>query len=1011
MVNQNLIEKGELLFKQGKFGEAENQFLLAVEHDPENKEAHNNLGVIAFSELNHEKAILHFKKAIEIDPLYLDALLNLGDVLRITNALAEGLPVIAKALEYDPQNLELYKLAKEIEAAISKGNPNPTSASPANNADHQMESSSGLPITEPILLACLPRLDNFVDDLIGKLAGRVPIRKVVSDALSEFLAAIPDYRTIWLEWGNDLAIALTTDSKRPLRGKRVICRIHSYEVLDGIADRIDYNQIDDLVFVAPHIRDILLNRRPEIVCRVKRIHCIPNGIDLSRFTFLERKRGFDIACVGSLNHKKDPMVMMHGFKGIHDKDPRYRLHIAGDIQDQRYAFAIDSFIENNELKGSVFFYGFQKDVYEWLVSMSYILCSSLMEGHPVALMEAMATGCKPLIYHFPGADSLYPKQYLWRNVDELVQRIEEPYQPQEYRTFIADNFSLDIQAKRVQCMIIDRCVVGMTPLKLPQPPTTKPTPRPYARKVSETTSSAADFNWEFPDEALAPDPQTRLNILLVEAEKQVANRRFELARVTLQRAARLSSYGNDAVMRLWLEVCKELQDIPAIQQIWKRIAVEALLHGDLNGFLICGYHSIHAEIMNAREPAYVHSIIDEDFHAYMRLAASSLPLRHWVDAHRVPIESASRSRRLRLGFVLEGFSQVQAPIGTYRTIAAQYDPDRYELFFFSRISLNTPIAKAENYAAVIEEFQKHGGKVFCPGQSLSPLDEVQFLTEAIVNQRIDILVYQTVYFVPQYNLLSWLRPAHFQVSVCHQQPEFSSSVDLVLTERNTAIDTIVELGESWITISKDLSTPAHERIAFGIPADAVVLIVANRNLKYYGEGTADYWRAIDAVLTSHSKAWFIPMGLEKVTEDIPITGENRNRILAPGFRQDLSSFMRMSDIYIDNFTHTSGAVIEAAAVGLPVVAINRFLLGKPFEVASSDYTVAFLPQTELLIRDGDWAQWRATVDRLITDPIYRLRLGQLHQEFARCFEPKSKVEHILQGIERSYFMRVENPGG
>jgi tetratricopeptide (TPR) repeat protein len=110
---QAIIKKGELLFQQGKLQEAEEQFLSIIEYDYENKAAHNNLGVIAFSEMEHEKAISHFKKAIDIDPVYMDAIINLCDVLQSTNSLATALPIIEKALELNPENTVLRKILKE----------------------------------------------------------------------------------------------------------------------------------------------------------------------------------------------------------------------------------------------------------------------------------------------------------------------------------------------------------------------------------------------------------------------------------------------------------------------------------------------------------------------------------------------------------------------------------------------------------------------------------------------------------------------------------------------------------------------------------------------------------------------------------------------------------------------------------------------------------------------------------------------------------------------------------
>ncbi len=118
MDTQAIINKGELLFQQGKLREAEEQFLIVIENDHENKDAHNNLGVIAFSEMEHEKAISHFKKALAIDPLYLDAILNLCDVLQSTNNLVEVRPIVERALEQNPENGELIKRLKDIDSVI-----------------------------------------------------------------------------------------------------------------------------------------------------------------------------------------------------------------------------------------------------------------------------------------------------------------------------------------------------------------------------------------------------------------------------------------------------------------------------------------------------------------------------------------------------------------------------------------------------------------------------------------------------------------------------------------------------------------------------------------------------------------------------------------------------------------------------------------------------------------------------------------------------------------------------
>lgn len=308
---------------------------------------------------------------------------------------------------------------------------------------------------ENVVLCCLKGFDNFVDDLIAAMKPDVEMIKVVSNNMEEYAAALADRDTVWLEWGNQLAEAFTRRTPRLLDGKRVILRIHSYEVLDGLADRIDFTLVDDLVFVAPHIRDILLTRRPDIGSLVKRIHVIPNGVDCGAFAPIEREPGHNVAFLGTVDFKKDPMVLMHAFQSLHRRDARCHLHIGGASGHLRYRVSMPHFVRNNGLEGAVTFHGRVLDVPAWLRPMHFIICTSLMEGHPVGLLEAMATGCRPLIYNWPGAEAFYPREYLWNNHDELRQRMTDGPDPAGVRAFVQSNYSVSRQAEAVKRMLLD----------------------------------------------------------------------------------------------------------------------------------------------------------------------------------------------------------------------------------------------------------------------------------------------------------------------------------------------------------------------------------------------------------------------------------------------------------------------------------------------------------------------------------------------------------------------------
>ena len=94
------------------------------------------------------------------------------------------------------------------------------------------------------------------------------------------------------------------------------------------------------------------------------------------------------------------------------------------------------------------------DVPKWLKKMDFILCTSVLEGHPVGIMESMACGLTPLIHTFYGAKGLYPEKYLWRSIDDLVEMVKAgPRPPEENRAFIENGFQLSQQIEGIRKLI------------------------------------------------------------------------------------------------------------------------------------------------------------------------------------------------------------------------------------------------------------------------------------------------------------------------------------------------------------------------------------------------------------------------------------------------------------------------------------------------------------------------------------------------------------------------------
>ncbi|MFH1057312.1 MAG: glycosyltransferase family 4 protein [Pseudomonadota bacterium] len=313
---------------------------------------------------------------------------------------------------------------------------------------------------QPILLCCRPGFANFIDEFIAGLAPDIPFTKLVSDNPPEIEAAVRRHQAIWLEWGNDLTAAITKELARHLTGKRVFLRIHHYEVLERVAFNIDYRPVTDLIFVCNLMRELLLRDRPEVAQQVPRIHVIPNGVDIERYRLVDRPPGRNLAYIGYLNYKKAPILLMHAFEALHRRDPACRLHVAGSFQDAYNQNACHAFLAKNGLKDAVTFHGWVDDIQAWLADKQHLLSTSLSESQGMGIMEAMATGCEPLIYSFVGAELIYGRRWLWNNLTELAQRLDRPPDPAAARDFVAANYSLAIQLTSLRRMILGRELIS-----------------------------------------------------------------------------------------------------------------------------------------------------------------------------------------------------------------------------------------------------------------------------------------------------------------------------------------------------------------------------------------------------------------------------------------------------------------------------------------------------------------------------------------------------------------------
>jgi glycosyltransferase involved in cell wall biosynthesis len=295
--------------------------------------------------------------------------------------------------------------------------------------------------------------DVFVRNLIVGLRKDYTIKIFHRGQETEFYQMYHDCDIAWFEWADGLVINATKSPKIP---PKTICRLHSYELFTDMPANIDWNKIDNLVFVNPIVRDLTLEKfgiRPDIT------RVLYNGVDVEKFSIPKDKSyNKKVAYIGFLNYKKGPDLLLHAFYEIWKYDHNMEFHVAGDFQDERIGLYFSSIAPNLPFK--IHMDGWVNNISEYLKDKDYIISTSLFESFQYSIAEGMASGVIPLIHHWRGSDHLYPEKYIFDTFDKCVDIIrnfennnDKDAERLYCRNWIKDRYSLEKQIEEVKKII------------------------------------------------------------------------------------------------------------------------------------------------------------------------------------------------------------------------------------------------------------------------------------------------------------------------------------------------------------------------------------------------------------------------------------------------------------------------------------------------------------------------------------------------------------------------------
>ncbi|MDK2786489.1 MAG: hypothetical protein PWQ80_1168 [Thermotoga sp.] len=441
-----IFEKIQKAIEQKDFSKAKE---MAEKIDDET-ERYNTLGMVHYYEGRKEEAQAFFEKALKINPVHDDVLFNYSKVLLEKREYFEAWRYLTRINE---KTWEVYDMLGDTQ--LQQNNPAMAlhyyrKASELSDIPEMKEKYESLKKQfkkdTKVAFLCLPGLDHFIKDIANILSEMYEVKLVVTADGKQIVDAYNWADIVWIEWANELAVEIT--NKLPKGNKKILCRLHSYEALANYPEKINWNNVDTLILVADHMKDVLKNYHQSVYEKIKdKIKVVPNGVDLNRFRFKVRSPGFNIAVVAHINHKKAPEMWLQVIGFLKNIDERYILHVAGDFQELRYANYFKYFIKEADLEKNVKLYGFVRNIEEFLEDMNYVLSTSVHEGHPYNIMEAMARGIKPLIHNYHGAKKQWPEDLIFNFIDEIPDLIKRKYESERYRRYMEDNYSLESQIK------------------------------------------------------------------------------------------------------------------------------------------------------------------------------------------------------------------------------------------------------------------------------------------------------------------------------------------------------------------------------------------------------------------------------------------------------------------------------------------------------------------------------------------------------------------------------------
>lgn len=270
---------------------------------------------------------------------------------------------------------------------------------------------------------------------------------------------------VWFDGGGEMVV----DASRRPHGGKVVASLRCSDVNAEWVKDVQWENIDIVVQIGSSAVEETLRKWVPNIRNRTRLATIPHGINTDRYPLQRRPKGKHLACMSELCDEANPGFLLQCMQKLCYIDAGYRLFFSGRFQSPILEQYIRHMVWGLGLADVVVFEPYPSDVNAWLCDKHFIVSSGLDERQVEVLLTGMASGLRPIVHSFPGADRVFPPEHLFRIAEEFCQQVlADDYEPQTYRRFVEDRYPIREQLKSVNDILgqleseIEGQVVGET---------------------------------------------------------------------------------------------------------------------------------------------------------------------------------------------------------------------------------------------------------------------------------------------------------------------------------------------------------------------------------------------------------------------------------------------------------------------------------------------------------------------------------------------------------------------